>query len=183
MSELTLNKLGYMDLSGSAIVSDPCYDRDVWCMEKDIPTLPGRYSVYTVISDEGEWGDRVASLIAVHEDYRDMDGLYKKPWETISDEIGVDSGQCGIFDDCAFPQSKTDPNHEAFYEEACELTAGRDWAGILWNGYGAVSSSGTGDGGYELTGVEKDRRYIALAINYDLVKETEIMELLAERAE
>jgi hypothetical protein len=181
LSNLTIKKLGYIGLSGTAIVSDPCYDREVRCMEKDIPTLPGRYCAYIVISDEGDWGNRVASLIAVHEDFRDADDLYQ-PWETLSDEIGVDSGQCGIFDDSAYPQHKTDPGFGSFYDEVGELTMNEDQGGILFNERGAVSSTGYGDGGYTLTGVEHNRRYVALAIDYGLIKQPKILGLLAEQA-
>jgi hypothetical protein len=56
-----------------------------------------------------------------------------------------------------------------------------DKGGILFNKRGAVSSTGYGDGGYVLTGAERDRRYVALAVDYGLAERSKILGLLEKR--
>ena len=69
-------------------------------------------------------------------------------------EVGVDSGQAGFFDD-AFYQNDTvfeelpSPGFaigDLWYRHVCDITLSKMSAGVL--PYGAVSSSGFGDGGY-----------------------------------
>lgn len=69
-------------------------------------------------------------------------------------EVGVDSGQAGFFDD-AFYQNDTvfeelpAPGFaigDLWYRHVCDITLSKMSAGVL--PYGAVSSSGFGDGGY-----------------------------------
>ena len=87
---------GCIELSGKVIVSDPCYDRTVWCMAADVAVKSGKYAVYIAKKDEKEFGTRVAAIMAVHEEYIES---IKESWEPYDCCIGVDSGQCGIFDD------------------------------------------------------------------------------------
>ena len=183
ISEITQNRrekmnkieLGWIDLSDKVVVSDPCYNRDTWCMRQDIPVLPGRYQVHIIMADEGEFGHRVASLVAVHEKYPIT---HQKQWRVVDEEIGVDSGQCGIFDDSAYPDLTDAAGREAFYDECCNITLSKKQAGILHNGKGALSSSGYGDGSYRLSGVSHRSEYVALMLDYSLASKRAIMELL-----
>ena len=173
-----LNELGTIELFGKVVVSDPCYDRDVWCMVDDLAVKPGRYKTWSVLSDESSWGMRVAALVLIHEDFTEDD---LKNWKSIECSIGVDSGQCGIFDDSIYPQKKEPQKFESFYKECCDITLSDKSAGIMKNGKGVVSSSGYGDGTYELFAVIRKGEYVALTLNYNLTKMRNIMRLLVER--
>ncbi len=167
-SEVKEVNKGYITLSGKVIVSDPCYDRDVWCNARDIAVKPGRYYVTVLAGDMQDFGQRNKCIIAIH-----CDDLHK-PYanmELVSDKIGVDSGRCGIFDDTIYPLDKKsigehdDPN--TFYGECCKLTRSDQRSGFLDNRKGVVSSSGIGDGVYELyCGYHKGDR-VALLLNFE----------------
>jgi hypothetical protein len=177
MDMKTIKNLGWVTLSDKAVVSDPSYDRDVCCMQTEIPVKPGKYRAMVLLSDEKEWGVRVASLVLVHTTHQ---GSPKKDWETICLPIGVDSGQCGIFDDTVYPQSKGYPNAEQFYDECCRLTMSDEFAGILKNGKGVVTSSGFGDGYYELLAKKDGDCCVALMLDYDLVNMRTVMRALTQ---
>ncbi|MCL1855093.1 MAG: DUF4241 domain-containing protein [Clostridia bacterium] len=174
----TINELGTIELSGTVVVSDPCYDRDVWCMELGVKVKPGTYRVFASRQDEGRFGIRIACIMAVHEDYEVAE---IKKWEDCSDGIGVDSGQCGIFDDTIYPQGKNHPDFEPFYDECCGLTLSEESVGILQNSKGVVSSSGYGDGSYTLCSAFQDGYIIGLLLDYDLGKMNQVMQALVSR--
>jgi len=107
--------LGAVEFSGKVVVSDPCYDRGTWCAQTDFPVKPGRYQVHATFSDEGGFGLRVAALAFYHEDF--MQQALWMEWQEACTNIGVDSGQCGVFDDTIYPQSKDHPDNQPFYED------------------------------------------------------------------
>ena len=82
-------------LSNEVMVSDPCYKVGTWCQHKLSNVLPGEYNTIAYSTDNtGGWGRRIAALIVLHKDYLEED----IKWRTDrSADIGVDSGQCGIF--------------------------------------------------------------------------------------
>lgn len=154
-------------LSDKVRVSDPCYDNDVWCKTMLTGVLPGKYKVEVERSDEGDWGNRVARLFVKHEDYS-----HRNNWEYHS-EIGVDSGQAGIFCESSYrndiiaeniktPDSKFhivfEGEGEKWYEAMCKFTLDKE----QWGTYdsGVVSSSGFGDGSYPLEVVRESNGYI-----------------------
>lgn len=174
--KLTTVSPGIIELSGKVVASDPCYNRDVWCMTTDIAVKAGRYVTYIIKKDEKRFGVRVAAIMAVHEDYTES---LVTEWEPYGCFLGVDSGQCGIFDDTVYPQSGEDGgeyyDEKSFYGECCKLTLGRKQGGILKTRNGIVSSSGYGDGSYELLCQNHEGECIALMIDFDLEKHGRIM--------
>ena len=150
----TIIDLGTFEMvSDRVAVSDPCYDTDVWCRGELQDMLPGIWEA-VIKRDEGEWGMRVARLIAVHKDYvgSDMEPMTVAPFE-----VGVDSGQAGLFDaqqyrdDAAVMDLGTvvninDPG-ALWYMRCCHLTLTKLAAGVM--PYGVVSSSGFGGGSYD----------------------------------
>ena len=71
-------------------------------------------------------------------------------------DVGVDSGQAGLFDASHYRDDTVIPNHEnlkdkepseIWYDHCCNITLSPLSAGVL--PYGVVSSSGYGDGGYD----------------------------------
>lgn len=147
-SKLSINVFGNIELSNEVMVSDPCYDLETWCQIKLDNVKPGIYNSYVVKSDEDSWGIRCSSLIVKHKDK-----VLNECTEFIEHkgEVGVDSGQAGIFDMSIYPPKPHVRNKEnPFYDECCDITCSRMSSGILSNKKGIVSSSGYGDGGYSL---------------------------------
>jgi hypothetical protein len=167
---------GYIELSGKVVASDPCYDRNVWCMATGITVKPGSYATYIIKKDEKKYGVRVAAILAVHADY--VTSL-KPDWEPYGCFLGVDSGQCGLFDDAVYPLTEDAggkyDDEDSFYGECCKLTLGAGQGGILKTRNGIVSLSGYGDGAYELLCQNHGGECIALMIDFDLEKHSKIM--------
>jgi hypothetical protein len=123
-------------------------------------------------SDEGVWGTRVGLLVAVHKDYA-ADSL---TWRTVKEaDIGVDSGQCGIFsmehyrDDSIFPEPSGfgfDESQEGdrWYSHMREKTLSDE----RWGSYdtGVVSSSGCGDGSYRLLVAKHNGNIVGIGVDY-----------------
>lgn len=143
---------------GSLVISDPCYERELWCNNNDVgPALAGIWNVTVEKSDEGAWGERNSVLMAIHEGFNEYNVTWIKRLT-----VGVDSGQAGIFCTSVYPQGDTGtfgwdpdtrsyaaPEGEQFYHECCMTTNADDgpgW-GIVY-GRGVVATSGYGDGSY-----------------------------------
>ena len=147
--------LGTFEMVSSRMaVSDPCYDADVWCRGELENVLPGAWQAYAVKRDKGEWGPRVVRLVAVHREYADK---CETAAELAPFEVGVDSGQAGLFDaqhyrddavvmDPGTTVNSNDPG-ALWYMRCCHLTLTKLAAGVM--PYGVVSSSGFGDGSYD----------------------------------
>lgn len=149
------------NLGSKVVVSDPCYEIPTWCHAVVEGVLPGTYIGEINTSDEGVWGTRVANLKAIHEDHHLT--KHKIKWEQHPNTIGVDSGQCGIFN---FDQYRDDKQSESYdielmfsgdwsdkpgddwYQRMCTLTNSEDSYGVTPDGI--VSCTGFGDGAYTL---------------------------------
>ena len=157
-----LIQLGTFELTGTVLrVSDPGYDRGVWCCGTIENCRPGIWEAAVRIQDEGEWGERNATLIARHTDKGPEFEAFRKAltgkdeaWQACPFEVGVDSGQAGIFDEAHYQDDSIfdglpEPKHDfgdIWYNHCCDITLSRLGAGVLR--FGVVSSSGYGDGGY-----------------------------------
>jgi hypothetical protein len=150
------------NLSSKVVVSDPCYEIPTWCQAVIENVLPGVYIGDADIQNEGEWGDRVAQIKAIHEDYNGskMDSI---KWSKHPNVIGVDSGQAGIFDfdhyrndahsnsydlPLYFGNDWSRKNGDDWYQRMCNLTIEYPGWGTFSNGMN--STSGYGDGSYNL---------------------------------
>lgn len=141
---------GQIRLKDTCDLTDPFYDREVWCRKTVEGMHPGAYNCYAEIKSCAGWGRRVVRSWIIHEDYDDevhspddIDGLI----ECERLEVGVDTAMFGYFDE------KPDMDHpvwEAFDDEldkcrwpytivSREGFDGRD---------GFFTSSGYGDGCY-----------------------------------
>jgi hypothetical protein len=104
-------------------ISDPCYGTKVWCAGTIDNVKEGLYNVEVEYSDEGDWGTRVKSISVFHPEFN---------WENFSIEstdfeVGVDSGQAGIFDYeyyAKYHMDATEREHvnDAWYDRMCNLT-------------------------------------------------------------
>lgn len=81
--------------SDKLVISDPCYDLGTWCMGTIPNVKPGLWIASIGVVDTGEFGKRVAYLSAFHQGSPDIRDLKVCP---ATFEVGVDSGQAGIFD-------------------------------------------------------------------------------------
>lgn len=138
-------------VSGSLIVSDPCYDTDE-ILNLEIPAKNGIWVAHADIGELNVWGKRVFGLTA------EYTGVSKKVRSRTSD-ISVDSGQAGIFDSSNYKNKKISKNverlcetticeNDPWYSLCCDRTLHKDMWGTI--PYGVVSSSGLGDGHYEV---------------------------------
>lgn len=150
--------LGEIELEEKVRITDPCYDLEVWCSGAVENVLPGTYHAIVVKKDEREWGKRVHSLWILHEDYLDSE-----PKKRVKFEVGVDSGQAGIFDHAYYEARQ---ENDDWYRKVCDLTLSKVSAGII-DGKGAVSSSGYGDGAYAAyTAQNKEDKVIGFRIQF-----------------
>ncbi len=111
--------------SGKICVSDPCHSKGTWCGNYDLPAQNGEWTAEVKYKNEGEWGNRVASLIC-----KSKNGKGGK-WEQLPNEIGVDSGQAGVFCSSIYPESKDKQGDSddlnSFYGKVCEATMGEGY--------------------------------------------------------
>lgn len=167
-----------INLTEEVMVSDPCYSVPTWCQHKLTGVLPGEYVTNAFrTSNTGGWGTRCAALVAVHKDYTE-DTL---SWRAVNGaDIGVDSGQCGIF------AMETYRNDAAFMEKPNFFFPGNDQEGDIWYGHmcdrtlseeqwgtydgGVVSSSGIGDGSYKLLVAKHKGKIVGIAIDFFILK-------------
>jgi len=159
-------------LGGEVIVSDPCYEVPTWCQEVIKNVRPGMYDTEVDYKESDGWGQRVHSLTVLHENIKTHN------WEHYSNNIGVDSGQAGVFcmtsyrndqlsEQLPWLSEKGDPfgdfpihpsfkeDGQEWYVKMCDRTLSTEEG---WGTYdtGVVSSSGYGDGSYELQVCQMD---------------------------
>lgn len=128
--------IGTLMLGNEVDITDPCYDKNVWCrMTKKCQ--PGEYYGYADISDEGDWGMRVVSISIYKDDEKVSDDeLY------VIGNIGVDAGLAGFFN------NKQDFKDDEWNEFCSKLDFDKT---NYWNMYnGLFSESGYGDGSYNV---------------------------------
>jgi len=155
-------------LSNEVMVSDPCYKVPTWCQHKLINVLPGEYQSTVVKFNDRYWGNRNSFIIVVHKDYNTEDKLN---WRKLPFDIGVDSGQAGIFsmetyrnDEVFVSGSRKENDGEEWYEHMSNMTLD----GERWGTYpnGIVSSSGIGDGGYELRVAKHKGKVVGVLLDF-----------------
>lgn len=142
-------------VSGKLIVSDPCYAEDIWCCNALEAVRNGTWNASVVYDGDLNY-PRVAALIVEHES---AEGVSKST-EEAAFSVGVDSGQAGFFDAAHYrnervidPQCTPAEHADLWYDHCCQITLARQQAGVL--PFGAVSSSGYGDGCYDCS-IQRD---------------------------
>lgn len=146
-------------VSGTILVSDPCYEKDGFLQLKLENVRKGFWTMSTDRTDEGSWGKRVAELICL------ANNSNGDCWECAG-AIGVDSGQAGIFDEKHYrddaavvgqtllhedsPIIWVNKDGDDWYNLCCDKTLHKEYEGGGVIPFGAVSSSGFGDGQYDV---------------------------------
>lgn len=166
MENIHVENKGTIKLNSKVMVSDPCYGLNTWCQGIVENVLPGTYDCFVEYSDEGDWGERVSTIEVRHAYYDGPRDFYPEDFE-----VGVDSGQAGIFDYEYYEMYHTDRSYKHYvnsgwYDKVCNITLARAQAGTI-NNLGFVSSSGYGDGGYTCwTARDSDGKVIAIRVEY-----------------
>jgi hypothetical protein len=169
--EVEVYEVGSFEVvSGTLRISDPCYDDLSWC-SGELPAVNGTWSAMYGEIDEASWGKRVAWLIA----YTGPVPSVNFGWFKTDIDVGVDSGQAGIFDARYYRDDELakgvelhEPDDaicedEPWYSLCCDRTCNDNMAGII--PYGVVSRSGFGDGGYDCYAIEgPDKKVRAVKI-------------------
>lgn len=157
----------YMIKVGKEVmVSDPCYSPGTWCQGIVKNMLPGFYHCGGEIVETNGWGKRVSKIRILHESYSDIPSYLEEE----DFEVGVDSGQAGIYDaEYYYDQFKNDEQREDWYNRVCDATWD-DNSGFAWDmidGKCIVSASGYGDGSYVCrTAKNQDGQIVYVEIDY-----------------
>lgn len=160
-----MKPLKFEVVSGKVHVTDPCYVKGTWCAGWDVKAKNGVWLAKVKAYTYKDWGLRIKHLYAFHE-------LEMKMPICDADicEIGVDSGQAGIFCSSIYPNSQEntgefrDPN--SFYGNASQQTLNDPGYGTVF-GRGICTSSGFGDGSYLVhCKKNKDKEVVAITIRF-----------------
>ena len=154
--------IGKIYLSNNIIVSDPCYHSDLWCTKR-LTISGGEYNCYMTIKDCGAWGKRIANVVIKKVGYSNV-----SPKKLVGC-VGVDSGQCGIYDLDYFISKDNDKdwnNVNSWYRGVCDETLAGDF---YWDDKCIVTSSGYGDGGYDVyVGKNDFDEIVVVKIDYNV---------------
>lgn len=145
--------LGTLQLTQPTLrITDPCYQVGTWCAVT-LQAKPGAWLAKSVVGPTS-WHTRVKVLQISHETLGDVDVADYKTLEHTELNAGVDSAQCGFFDDALYPRDAAAFEYEGdtFYGQCCKLTLDRGLpgGGVLASQAGVLTSSGFGDGGYDV---------------------------------
>lgn len=154
-------RIGNIEMGATAYLSDPCYGTNSkW--NCTIEMIPGNYIAF-ITKSQAQWCQgRISSLYVVHADFYKT--YKKRPNDNIEPLFcAVDSGTCGIFDADYFKAfHDNDGVDDNWYEKnVIEM----DKFNITDN-KGVISSSGLGDGLYQVYAEYKDGKAFALRIKY-----------------
>lgn len=155
--------------SRKVFVSDPCYDLDTWCTKIVENVKNGTW--LAKIEMMQTWGERVSKLICYHQSIGYPDSL---PFKEVECDIGVDSGQAGIFDlehfkkdsdvkDLPRDYKEKICESEPWYSYCCDRTLSK-MAGVI--PFGVVSSSGMGDGSYRLEVAKNEGEVVGMQVTF-----------------
>ncbi len=165
-------------LSDIVMVSDPCYKVPTWCQKKLTNVLHGEYKIFFYKSLLASWGKVNSYLGVVHSEFVNEN----LSWRILNENIGVDSGQAGIFsyssyrnddivDSMIMPESDFTLNSYEnigyrWYEAMCKLTLTTENYGSYETG--VLSTSGFGDGAYRCLVAKKNKMIVGICIDFGI---------------
>lgn len=152
-------KIGVMDFHGSVDITDPCYDKDVWCRMNDVKISDGEYTCNVWHhTDKGTYKDGTPYsyiLVGAIGIYRNGDIPRQKDMEKIG-SIGVDAGLAG------FSTTNRINSDEAWSKFCTGSVMAMQW--LTEDGF--YSSSGYGDGCYGVYAYKQDGEITALEVRF-----------------
>ena len=153
--QLKGNTVGCISLKDGLVdITDPCYNKDVWCRMNGVKVSPGEW-LCTAFSGKDKcfgkrvWVCQIFSSDPKHFRLRSLANMYRDGWKEIG-TIGVDAGLAGFF------ASKPDFN-DTEWEDLCDWMHDKDvMCTSVLNSFnkcpvpveGFWTSSGVGDGCY-----------------------------------
>ena len=156
--------------SGAVKIGDPCYSPDTWCLGSCDDVLDGAWKTKFFRVKTASWGARNTALFAFNKEYfednfgfddieveRFANGAYRTQFclDYNSRELGVDSGQAGIYDEQHYIKMREedegkDKHNSWYWTNNSEITLYDDLeAGVTPDKMGCVSASCYGDGCYD----------------------------------
>lgn len=160
---MTENYLGDFKItSGKVILTDPCYKFDA---KKVVPARNGHWTISTRVNRQGY----ICELVAFHKDTSKFLITAKE----LEFTCPVDSGQAGIFDAELYARHQGGKygQLDTFYGQVCYLTCDTEQSGgvvtIDDDTFGAVSTSGYGDGDYRMEGSFYNGELVGISIYFD----------------
>ena len=163
---------GTIQIKGDEVdVTDPCYDKNVWCRTK-VKIYPGTYECYADFADFNCWGSSCMRCYIVN----NAKGLKKRALKELKESarlkacIGVDAGMAGFFD------NKPDFD-DGEWSKLCDYTLAEETKGkqtfirTFKTGDGFWTTSGFGDGAYDVRAVEYGDKAIGVVIEFISEKE------------
>lgn len=135
------HELGKFTFHNQIDITDPCYDKDVWCRTQS-KCKPGEYVGLALERKISDWGNRIIKLAIYHSDLEEMPDCQIELCP-----IGVDAGLAGFFDDKPDFDDKT-------WGDLCDNVFGTKNYGKMDCGF--WSSSGLGDGEYQVYAHENE---------------------------
>ena len=152
-------QIGVMDFHGSVDITDPCYEKDIWCRMNDVKIKAGTYACMVwhhtekgTYSDGHPYSCELVGIIGI---YLDGNVPRQRAMKEIG-TIGVDSGMAGFF------HEKPDYSDKAWSQFCDRVRHGDAW--LTDDGF--YSCSGYGDGGYGVYAHEKEGEITALEIRF-----------------
>lgn len=155
---MKMETIGVKNFGGKVDITDPCYNRDVWCRMNDVRIKEGEYTCgvwwkrrrYTVAGKAHYY--KIVGAIGIY-----LDGIIPEHslMQYVGD-IGVDAGLAGFFHD---KPDFTDAQWNAFCSQIAK--------GVVWlTDIGFFSMSGDGDGEYEVFAARDGSEATALEIRF-----------------
>ena len=138
---------GHINLNKNINITDPSYDEDVWCRINNFPIPAGEYECYVRVLNNKEtegFGDRIA-VCGIRKEKPDQ-------YQRIG-MIGVDSGMAGFFN-CDNKKVFENMIQHGYTDD---VFAGDDYF---------YTSSGYGDGGYDVYAGYKDGNITEVYIEF-----------------
>ena len=138
--------IGQINFSGTVDITDPCYNKEVWCRMNQVPIKKGKYTCMVWMKDGtvGIIGIYYGGVIPRQSHMKEIG------------EIGVDAGLAGFF------HNKPDYDDETWTDLCNLVREGKAW--ITKDGF--FSFSGYGDGGYGVYAYKTEGETTALEIRF-----------------
>lgn len=175
---------GYVNIpNGKIDITDPCYNKDVWCRINDVQIKPGDYRCNYYIGAELDQYDIQEVTELAKEFKRDVNEMIAMESEDIKhrcfvielqlkgrafqldspkwkklDDIGVDAGLAGFF------WNKPDFDEDSWTHFCDSMDFNK--IAYLNKDMGFWCSSGYGDGCYPVYAIKENNKIIALKINF-----------------
>lgn len=151
-------KIGIKDFHGSVDITDPCYNKDVWCRMSDVRIREGEYTcLIWRHTENGVYNGKpyCHKLIGAIGIYLNGNIPRAKDMGEIG-SIGVDAGLAGFF------HNKPDYDDDAWSAFCARVRHGDVW--LIEDGF--YSFSGYSDGSYGVFAHKQDGEIVALEIRF-----------------